>query len=174
MKIFRTLFYSGLLLLFCVAAAPAQNVQTDFDRNFPLASLKTYGFEQQQRGPRDPLAASEINDRRIHSALDSQLRANGLTESSHPDFRIRYFVNTSNGLNIRDNRFGIFNRGGNVNVNQTTEGTLIVSFIDSKTQQEVWRGYASDTINPKDFEKDVTRSVTKLIQKFKKNQAGEK
>src|SRR5262245_48377058 len=105
MKTFRTLLQSGLLLLFCVAAAAAQNVQTDFDRNFPLNSLKSYGFEQQHRGPRDPLAASPINDRRIHSALDSQLRATGLSENTQPDFWIRYFVNTSKGLDIQDNRF---------------------------------------------------------------------
>jgi uncharacterized protein DUF4136 len=174
MKTFRTLFYSTLLIMCCAIAAAAQTVQTDFDRTFPLASLKTYGFHQQQRGARDPLAASPINDRRIHSAIDSQLRENGLTESAQPDFWIRYFVSTSKGLDIQDNRFGIFNRAGSINVNPTTEGTLVVIFLDSKTQQEVWRGYASDTINPKDFEKDVTKSVTKLIQKFKKNQVGQK
>ena len=174
MKALRTLFHSGLLLLFCVAAAAAQTVQTDFDRNFNLAGLKTYGFYQQDREPADPLAASPINDRRIHDALDSQLRANGLASSSQPDFLIGYFVTTSKGLDIQDNRFGWFNRRGSINVNPTTEGTLVVVFVDSKTKQEVWRGYASGTINPKDLDKDVNKSVTKLIQKFKKNQTGQK
>lgn len=174
MTTFRTLFQASLLLLLCVAAAAAQNIQTDFDRNFGLAKLQTYSFYKQTRGPNDPLAASPINDRRIHDALDSQLRANGLTESQEPDFWIGYYVTTSKGLDIQDNRIGWFNRRGSINVNPTTEGTLVVIFVDSKTKQEVWRGYASGTINPKDLDKDVNKSVTKLIQKFKKNQAGHK
>jgi len=59
-----------------------------------------------------------------------------------------------------------------VNVSQVTEGTLIVIFADATTRQEVWRGYASGTINPKDLDKDVNKAVTKLVQKFKKNQMG--
>jgi hypothetical protein len=63
---------------------------------------------------------------------------------------------------------------GSVNVNQVTEGTLVVVFVDAATRQEVWRGFASGTINPKDLDRDVNKAVTKLIQKFKKNQTGRK
>jgi len=48
----------------------------------------------------------------------------------------------------------------------------VVVFVDSVTQQEVWRGYASGTINPKHLNEDVNKAVTKLVQKFKKNQLG--
>jgi hypothetical protein len=159
-------------MLVSAAAAVAQNIQTDYDHNFALSNLKTYGFYQQQRGPNDPLAGSPINDRRIHDSLDTQLKANGLASSDHPDFWIGYFVTTSKGLDIQDNRFGLWARRGSINVNPTTEGTIVVIFVDSKTKQEVWRGYASGTINPKNLDKDVTKSVTKLVEKFKKNQAG--
>jgi predicted DNA-binding transcriptional regulator len=46
--------------------------------------------------------------------------------------------------------------------------------MDAAGKQEVWRGYASGTINPKDLDKDVNKAVTKLVEKFKKNQAGQK
>lgn len=172
MKLFRNLFSCGLLLLLSVTAAVAQSVQTDYDRTFNLANLKTFSFIQQQRGPKDPLTASPINDRRIHDALNSQLQANGLTESAKPDFLVGYFVTTKTGLDIQDNRYGWFQRRGTIDVDQVTEGTLVVVFVDSATQQEVWRGYATGTINPKHLNEDVTKAVTKLIQKFKKNQAG--
>lgn len=172
MKLVRNLFSGGVLLLLCCAAATAQSVQTDYDRNFNLANLKSYSFYQQERGPRDPLAASPINDRRIHDALNAQLKANGLTESDKPDFQVGYFVSTKTGLDIQDNRYGWFQRRGSVNVEQVTEGTLVVVFVDAKTKQEVWRGYATGTINPKNLNEDVNKAVTKLIQKFKKNQLG--
>ena len=101
-------FGCALLLLMCSIASFAQTIQTDYDRSFPLANLKTYEFSQQQRKPGDPLAASPLNDRRIREALDSQLRLNGFTNnpSGQPDFKIAYFVSTRAGLDIQDNRFG--------------------------------------------------------------------
>jgi len=172
MKTFRNLFSCGLFLVLCAGAALAQTVQTDYDHNFNLAKFRTYGFYPQERRPDDPLAASPINDRRIHDALDTQLRSNGLAPSEQPDFLIAYFVTTKRGLDIQDNRFGLFQRMGSVNVNQVTEGTIVVVFVDSATKLEVWRGYASGTIRPKDLDKDVNKAATKLIQKFKKNQTG--
>jgi hypothetical protein len=175
MKTVRTLITSSLVLLVCAVGALAQTVQTDYDHNFNLSKLKTYAFAQQLRKAGDPLAASPINDRRIHDALDSQLRANGMADSSQPDFVISYFVATRKNLDIQDNRLGFFQRmGGSINVNQITEGTIVVVFVDSSSNQEVWRGYVSGTINPKDLDKDVNKGITKLVQKFKKNQEGKK
>jgi predicted DNA-binding transcriptional regulator len=172
MKNFSKFIVSSFFLLLCAGGALAQTVQTDYDRSFNLAKFKTFGFYPQERRPNDPLAASPINDRRIHNALETQLAANGLSPSAQPDFLIAYFVKTKQGLDIQDNRFGLLQRMGSVNVNQVTEGTLIVIFADTTAGQEVWRGYASGTINPKDLDKDVNKAVTKLVQKFKKNQMG--
>lgn len=174
MKLLRPLITCAVLLLVCSSAAMAQSVQTDWDRTFNLSKLKTYSFIQQERGPRDPLAASPINDRRIHDALNAQLQGNGFSESGKPDFQIGYFVSTKTGLDIQDNRYGWLQRRGSIDVEQVTEGTLVVVFVDAVTQQEVWRGYATGTINPKNLNEDVTKAVTKLVQKFVKNQAGKK
>jgi hypothetical protein len=172
MKLVLNLLACGLLLMLSGPAAMSQSIQTDYDHTFPLAKLRTFSFIQQQRGPRDPLAASPINDRRIHDALSTQLQANGFSESAPADFLIGYIVTTKSGLDIQDNRYGWFQRRGTIDVEQVTEGTLIVVFLDAKTQQEVWRGYATGTINPKNLNDDVNKAVTKLVQKFKKNQAG--
>ena len=172
MNTFSKLIAVGLFLVACAGGALAQTVQTDYDRNANIARFKTFSFYQQQRRPTDPLAASPINDRRIHDALNTQLTANGFSASENPDFLIAYFVTTKQGLDIQDNRFGLLQRRGSINVEQVTEGTLVVVFADAKTQQEVWRGYATGTINPKNLEKDVYKAATKLIQKFVKNQMG--
>jgi multidrug efflux pump subunit AcrB/predicted DNA-binding transcriptional regulator len=176
MNTLRTFLCCGLLLLCACAAATAQTVQTDYDHSFNLARLKTYDFYPQDRKPGDPLAASPLNDRRIHNALDAQLRANGLNNvtSGQADFLIAYFVTTRRGLDIQDNRLGLLQRMGSINVSQVTEGTIVVIFVNRATQQEVWRGYVSGTINPKDLDKDVNKGIAKLVQKFVKEQAGKK
>jgi hypothetical protein len=172
MKLFLNLIACGVLLLLSGPAAMSQSIQTDYDHTFPLAKLRTFNFIQQERGPKDPLAASPINDRRIHDALNSQLTQNGFTESSQADFLIGYVVTTKQALDIQDNRYGWLQRRGTIDVEQLTSGTLIVVFVDARTNQEVWRGYATGTINPKNLNNDVNKAVTKLVQKFKKNQAG--
>ena len=175
MKTVRTLISSSLLVLVCAVGALAQSVQTDYDHNFNLSKLKTYAFTQQQRRANDPLAASPLNDRRIHDALDTQLKANGLSTATQPDFVISYYVTTRKNLDIQDNRLGFFQRmGGSINVNQITEGTVVVIFTDTASNQEVWRGYASGELNAKNLDKDVNKGITKLVQKFKKNQEGKK
>jgi len=176
MKLFHSLFCSALLLVLTSVAATAQSIQTDYDRSFNLAKLKTFDFQRQSRKPGDALAANPINDRRIHNALDTQLKANGFSASAtgQPDFLISYYVTTRKGLDIRDNRFGLLQRIGNVNVNQVTEGSIVVVFLDRPTQQEVWRGYVTGTVNPKDFDKDVNKGIAKLVQKFVKDQSGKK
>lgn len=172
MRVLRNLMGCSVLILLSTAAVLAQSVQTDYDRTFNLSKLRTYSFVDQQRGPRDPLAASPINDRRIHDTLNAQLQANGLSESTQADFLITYFVSTKTGLDIQDNRYGWLQRRGTIDVEQVTEGTLVVVFVDREKNQEVWRGYATGTINPKSLNEDVTKAVTKLVQKFRKNQAG--
>ena len=91
-----------------------------------------------------------------------------MTSSEQPDFWIAYFGSTKKGIDIPDNRFGLLQRRGSINVEPVTEGTLVVIFAESGTNQEVWRGFASGQIQPKDLDKDVNKSVKKLIQKFKK------
>lgn len=176
MKTLFVLFSFGLLLMMSLTDAKAQSVQTDYDHTFNLARLKTYDFYKQKRKPGDPLAASPMNDYRIYNALDSQLKAHGFSNSmsGQPDFLIAYYVTTRNGLDIQDNRFGLLRRMGNVSVNQVTEGTVVVVFVDRSTGREVWRGFMSGTINPKHLDKDVNKGVGRLVEKFLKDQAGKK
>lgn len=178
MKTLRVVITCGVLLILHSMTATAQSVQTDYDRSFNLARLNTYGFLELPRKPGDPLAESPLNDRRIHDALDSDLQANGFSPSGQPDFLIAYYVTTKQGLDIQDNRYGIgpwgWDRLGNINVKQVTEGTLVVMFIDPATRQEVWRGMASGTIKQKSMDKEVNKSIAKLVERFVKDRAGKK
>jgi Domain of unknown function (DUF4136) len=176
MKPLIILLSCGLFLILSAICAMAQSVQADYDRSFNLAKLKTYSFKEQMRPPEDPLAVSPLNDRRIHAVLDTQLQARGFSPSERPDFLIAYFVSARLGLNIDDNRISTlpWDRWGNITVNQVTEGTLIVMFVDTVTEQEIWVGVASAEINPKNLDRDLNKSITRLVQRFVKDQASKK
>src|ERR1051325_2234527 len=86
----------AIMLTAAAGGAPAQSVQTDYDRAFDFSKLKSFAFARQERGPNDPLVANPLNDRRIRTALDSQLVAHGYTRDSTgaSDFLIAYHAAT--------------------------------------------------------------------------------
>ena len=173
MKTTRMMIAMAILIGFLAAiSVNAQSVQTDYDRSFNFSNLKTFGFAVQRRNATDPLAGDSLNDGRIRSAMESQLLANGYrTNGEQPDFVVAYHVTTKNKLSVQDYGYGPprFWGGRNIRVDQYSEGTLIVDFIDTKTNQIIWRGRASGTLEMKGVEKKISKSVEKLVKQFVKD-----
>ena len=172
MKAIRLMATLGILMAAMWIPAQAQSVQTDYDRSFRFSELKTFGFAIQKRGPADPLAGDTLNDNRIKSAMESQLNLNGFRmQTEKPDFIVAYYVTTRNKLNVQDYSYGPPRWFGSrdIRVNQYQEGTLMVDFIDTKTNQVVWRGRASGTLELKGVDKKISKSVEKLVKQFVKD-----
>ena len=161
MKTIRVMMVMGMLVGLLAISAQAQSVQTDYDKGFRLANLKTFTFIDQRRGPTDPLAADSLNDNRIRTAIESQLMGNGLRAEENADFAIAYYVTTKNKLNVQDYGYGPprWFGGRNIQVNQDTEGTLMVDFIDLKTNQVIWRGRATGILELKGVEKKINNPL---------------
>ena len=47
-------------------------------------------------------------------------------------------------------------------------------FLDPTTRQEIWVGLVSGEINPNDLDKSVNKSIAKMVQRFVKDQGGNK
>ena len=174
MKAMRVVSLLGLVLGLFLGSAAAQSVQSDFDRTFQFSNLKTFSFAVQRRGATDPLAADSLNDGRIRTGLESQLIANGFRmETDKADFVIAYYVKTKNKLSVQDYGYGPprWFGGRDIRVNQDTEGTLMVDFIDARTNQVVWRGRAVGTLDMKGVDKKISKSTEKLIKQFVKDTA---
>jgi len=172
MKAIRVIGVLGILLGLLVVSAAAQTVQSDFDRTFRFSSLKTFSFAVQRRAATDPLAGDTLNDGRIRTGLESQLLANGFRmETGTPDFVIAYYVTTKNRLNVQDYSYGPPRWWGSrdIRVNQYAEGTLMVDFIDVKTNQVVWRGRATGALELKGVDKKISKSTEKLVKQFIKD-----
>ena len=172
MKVIRAMSVLGMLFGLLVISAQAQSVQTDYDRSFRFSDLKTFSFVVQRRGAMDPLASDSLNDGRIRTAMQSQLIGNGFRmETEKPDFVIAYFVTTKNKLNVQDYGYGPPRWFGtrNISVNQYAEGTLMFDFIDTNTNQVIWRGRATGTLEMKGVDKKISKSVEKLVKQFLKD-----
>ena len=171
MKAIGMMIVMGILIGLLAASAQAQSVQTDYDRSFNFSNLKTFGFAVQRRSATDPLAGDSLNDGRIRTAIESQLNLSGYRNGESPDFVIAYHVTTKNKLNVQDYGYGPprFWGSRNIQVNQYSEGTLLVDFIDAKTNQVIWRGRASGTLEMKGVDKKISKSVEKLVKQFIKD-----
>ncbi len=172
MKAIRVTSVLGMLFGLLVVSAAAQTVQTDYDKSFRFSNLKTFSFVAQRRGATDPLASDSLNNGRIRTGLESQLIGNGFRmETEKPDFVIAYYVTTKNKLNVQDYGYGPPRWFGsrNISVNQYSEGTLMVDFIDTNTNQVIWRGRATGTLEMKGVDKKISKSVEKLVKQFMKD-----
>ena len=168
----RVVSLLAVVLGLLVGSAAAQSVQSDFDRTFQFSNLKTFSFAVQRRGAADPLAADSLNNGRIKTGLESQLVANGFRmDTEDSDFVIAYYVTTKNKLSVQDYGYGLPRWFGSrdIRVNQYSEGTLMVDFIDARTNQVVWRGRASGTLEMKGVDKKISKSTEKLIKQFVKD-----
>ena len=153
-------------------STPAQSIQTDYDRTYDFSKLKTYDFAAQVRGPNDPLVVNPMNDRRVKAALDSQLVARGYGRDTggKQDFLVAYHAATRNRLGVQEWGYGPGRWGSRrVDVNEYTQGTLVVDVVDAASKQLVWRGSATGTIEPKEADKKITKAVAKLMDQFAKD-----
>jgi hypothetical protein len=172
MRAMRVVSILGLVLGLLIGSAAAQTVQSDFDRTFQFSNLKTFSFAVQRRGATDPLSTDTLNDGRIRTGLESQLMANGFRmETEKADFVIAYYVTTKNKLNVQDYGYGPprWFGGRNLRVDQYSEGTLMVDFIDTRTNQVIWRGRATGTLELKGVDKKISKSTEKLVKQFVKD-----
>ena len=172
MRAMRVVSILGMVLGLLIGSAAAQSVQSDYDRSFQFSNLKTFSFAVQKRGATDPLAGDTLNDGRIKTGLESQLIANGFrAETEKADFVIAYYVTTKNKLSVQDYGYGPprWFGGRNLRVDQYSEGTLMVDFIDTRTNQVIWRGRASGTLEMKGVDKKISKSTEKLVKQFVKD-----
>jgi len=172
MKTIRAMIMLAMMLGLLAVSATAQSVQSDYDRGFRFSELKTFSFAVQRRAATDPLASDTLNDGRIRNGLESQLTANGFRmETEKADFVIAYYVTTKNKLNVQDYGYGPPRWFGSrdIRVNQYSEGTLMVDFIDAKSNQVIWRGRAVGTLELKGVDKKISKSVEKLVKQFLKD-----
>ena len=173
MRIARVTGVLVCMLIMFAASSQAQSVQSDFDRSFNFAQLKTFNFAVQRRLPDDPLAGDSLNIGRIRSVLESKLMSSGfrVEGAARPDFAVAYYVTTRDKLDVQDYSIGPGRWFGrrDIRVGQYTEGTLIVDFIDTTTRQLVWRGHASGAIELKKLDEKITKAVEKLVNQFLKD-----
>jgi len=160
----------GLALLGTITFA--QNVSYDFDRSAPFNRFTSYSWVK------GTPVADALNDKRIVSAIDSQLAAKGFTkvEGTSADLLVAYHASFDKNLQISGfssgwggYRFG-GTRNGRATVDEIVVGTIAVDLVDASNKTIVWRGLASGELDPRakpeKREKNIQRAAAKLFKHY--------
>ena len=158
----------------CLAAgtfAFAQTVTHDVDRSADFASIKTY-----QWGHGMPVG-DELNDRRIISAIESELAAKGITRApagTPADVTVAYYASFGQELEITGSGWAGYRlggmRSGSAQVEEVLLGTLAVQMINARTGAVLWRAMATREIDlnasPEKRDKNIRSAVEKMFKKY--------
>jgi len=168
----------GILLLLSVvllSSCNAVKVVTDYDSKVDFNKYKTFAFYKPEI---DKAKISDLDKKRILRAIETELLAKGLTKSTNPDMLVGIFTKSREKVNVnQNNNFGFgwrFNPywGGmnnNLSVNQYTEGTLFIDFIDKQKKELVWQGIGTGALklqNRAKKEERIQLFVKEIISKF--------
>ena len=161
---------TALVLVLFVGTSIAQTVKSDYDKKFAFDRLKTFDFKTVPHPPGDLIYDGSENDRRLKKALDSQLSANGYQRAvdGHPDFYVVYFSKVKDkvgGVNHGPDIPG-YSGGRDIRTEYNIESTVVVDFLDAKTDARFWRGSVSNTLDRNHPQEKIDRGVKKLIQHF--------
>ncbi len=176
------LFLTSIVIALLSVAVLAET-KSDYDRSYDFSKLKTWDFKVLNRMPTDPVGTNSLWNQRIRDGVEQHFAAIGYKKinDGDPDFLLGYFMGIKQKYDIRyidygfPGRWGRWGRWygwgprmGQVDVWRIpyTESTLVVDIIDPHTNQLVWRGYDTETIDFDKSEKTIHKSVENLIKRF--------
>ena len=171
----------GVLLLCAVllaAGCSSVSVSHDFDSQVDFANLRTYSWitapESTSESVQKELQTNSLIEGRVKKAVNRQLAAKGLRETTQdPDFLVAFHTGVQDKTDVQSWGYGYGYwgmRGGGVSTIHYQEGTLILDFIDPKSDNLIWRGVGkkvvSEKTTPEKSENEINTAVEQILKKY--------
>lgn len=165
----------------CIAilsSCSSVKVVSDYDTQVDFSTYKTFAFYKKGI---DKASVSDLDKKRIMRAIENELNKKGLVKSTNPDILVSIFTKSREKVNVTDNNLGYgfgwgynpwFFGSTNLNINQYTEGTLFIDFIDKNNNELIWQGIGSGAMKMSNIDKKEERIkefVSKIISAYPPN-----
>jgi hypothetical protein len=192
----KNILLAGAMTLITGLSACAPKVNVEQRANVNFNRYRTYDFadtEVKTSGDRNPLLRSPITQDRIKQAITGELGKRGLRQvENNPDFLVtthtfveqaeRTVYNTQPAAGFAY-PYSVGYRGRFLPVNygawygpsyysqprteQYREGTLVIDFIDARTNNLVWRGSMADPVDdPGRLGSEFSKAAKEILDKF--------
>lgn len=166
------LFFLALSSLQCTSI----RTFSDFDKEVDFNQFTSYAFFKPGI---EEVAISDLDKRRILTAIETQMNGKSLQLSSDPQLLINIAVNAKDRVVIQNNNFGWgfwgwnpwafgpWGNGFNNTVTTQTEGELFIDIIDAKTKRLVWQGKGKGGIS--EYSKNRDERIQTFVGEILKN-----
>ncbi len=155
-------------------------MSTDYDPGVDFASYETFAWaERTPSGDDDPRVYNRVTMQRVRTAVERALRAKGFQQvESEPDFYVAWHGAIEGRMSTQTINshygYGWGWYGGmgvsNTYVNEWDEGTLLVDIVDAASNDLVWRGTATGTIEetrtPEEAQAELDLATRELLRDF--------
>lgn len=161
--------FSTLLTILLVTSCASVSVSTDYDKQAPFDSYKTFAF---YKPGIDKVKISDLDKKRILRAIEKEMLVKGFVKSETPDLLVNINTTTEKNVNVYNAGIGYgwgpWYGGYNRHISSSTNGVLYIDLINSKDKQLVWQGRGSGYLTHNIEKKDerTQEFVTKILEKY--------
>jgi hypothetical protein len=157
--------------------ATTMTVSSHVDRSLDFRQYRTFDW-----GPADALPTGDPRlDRdpffkdHVQGAVERELAVRGLalTSSGAPDLLLHYHANISERIDVNraDRSFGYCTADCPPDTVRYEAGTLVLDFMDPRTNKLVWRGWAQNSVedmlrDPDVMARTIDRAVEKMLRQL--------
>jgi hypothetical protein len=148
-------------------------IKTEYDPQAQFASYKSYAWLATAPGVEQAAAIQNPGVRSlVVTAVDREMANRGFvrtTPDANPDFFVSVIGWGKNRVEVTNYGYAYapgfypYVHSGGVSVNEYSDGTLLLDFVDAKTKQLFWRGTANDTISSADQLKGAIDEAAKQL-----------
>jgi hypothetical protein len=174
---------AAFMIVCAFAACSTVTVTTDYDHSASFAKYKTYSLAPAAHGQ----TLSPVSEAALRSSLRTELAKRGVAETSggKADLAVVRHVFTQEKVSVQQyTDWGYGYHGGwpysygyygfwagaprtYVDVNNYTEGTMILDFVDTRTRKLVFRGTGRAVVGgPESNARKIAEAVEKIVAKF--------
>ena len=167
---------SFCIVLILSSCASSLKINTDYSSDTDFSKYKSYKIVEVEA---DKTGINELTLNRVINAVNSQMVNKGFTKSDNPDIEVHLIGLVKDkastdvytdyyGYGYYRRPFGYGTSTTRVDVTEYKEGTLIIDFVDSSTDQLVWQGIGTTKMNedPKGREERINEAVMKILREY--------
>ena len=163
------------LVCACALAIGCSSIQTnyDYDRDADFGQYGTFAWlklpADMPANARQAMERNDLLDKRIKTAVVNELQRKGMQQSETPDILLMYHTGVEDKVNVTDWGYTYSDYywgygGRDITVSNYQQGTLIIDFIDAKTNELVFRVSGQKTLSENPSPSKQEETINKAVQ----------
>ncbi len=159
-----------IIALFILSSCATVSVKTDYDTKTDFTKFKTFAFYKKGI---DKAKISDLDKKRILRAIETELKAKGMTVSKNPDVLVSIFTKSTKEIDVYSHDYWYpryYSPYWRNNVSSYTQGTLFIDIIDAKGKTLLWQGIGKGNLNTsgnvEKKEARINQFVAEMMEKY--------